>query len=781
MAHKHNHSDGKDLTEMISKIKNNKAHLLFLILLLLICIFILKDYAFDSYWVPMRGDQNLPDTGTDFAYHASNSYVLKNALTNFDIPLWSPYTLGGMPFFAKPQVQVFNISWLLLFLAPTAWLGLKLSFLFHFFLAGLGMYLFMYIYMKKEPKICFLTALIYILNWSLLNEIIVGHMNVLNIYTWLPFIMLFTFLALSSTNWLAYSILAGIAFSFLIFGGSPQETLFVAFLFAFVLLIHSIGKNFFKRLAKSFFVGLIIFLVFLGSSTIKILPTLEMLKVTSIREAGISFENLVGDGIFKLNNFVKVFASIFGLVGIILLPFAFFSLKKKKNLMFVILLILSILMLSKSPLIYLIWKYVPFVNKIRGIFKVMFLFTFPASVLLGIGASNLLEICQNKFKISNKNYLNAIYVFILAAVIINLAFFAPKQMPFDNINLQLEKNQIMQYMSKDNDIFRFKVYETNGIDWGTDFYSIPLNLQDIYGYDNIWLFKYMPIFLSAANSQPAKMFGMLNMKYMTAMQPLNISGFSLIKKFEECGFHKNGFDICQPKKSDGPYLYKNELFLPRAYFVDNSILVLGADNADNIVFFIMLNNNFYPSNTVLISEDNLNNIDTDILKKFNAVILTQNPAQEDYSKLRVYVNNGGKLLPNIFAGENRFSEEKLNEALLSFNFSYSNVKKLDIKYDTYDSAKMKLQSKGKFLFLSEQYSMYPGWKAKLNGNEIKIFRANNVLTAVYANETGSLIFEYKPNSFKYGALISSITSLLILIFLSIKLFYKKLEHKTINI
>ena len=763
---------------MISKIiKDNKNHLIFTILLLLICIFLLKDYAFDPYWIPMRGDQNLPGTGTDFAYHASNFYVLKNALMNFDIPLWSPYTLSGMPFFAKPQVQVFNISWLLLFLAPTAWLGLKLSFLLHFFLAGLGMYLFMYIYMKQEPKICFLTALIYILNWNLLNEIVVGHMNVLNIYTWLPFIMLFTLLALSSNKWLAYSIFAGLSFSFLIFGGSPQETLFVVFLFAFVLLAHLIGKNFLKRLAKSFFIGAIVFLVFLGIAAIKILPTLEMLKVTSIREGGISFENLVGDGIFKFNNFIKVYISIFGIMGIILLPFSFFSLKKKKVLLFILLLFFSIAMLSKSPLIYLIWKYVPFVNKIRGIFKVIFLFTFPASVLLGVGASNILTICQNKFKINNKYYLNAIYVFILAAVIINLAFFAPKQMPFDNINVQLEKNQVMQFMSKDNDIFRFKVYETNGIDWGTDFYSIPLNLQDIYGYDNIWLFKYMPIFLSAANSQPAKMFGMLNMKYMTAVQPINISGFTLVKKFEECGFHKNGFDICQPKKSDGPYLYENELFLPRAYFVDNSILVLGADNADNIVFFIMLNNNFNPSNTVIISENNLDNIDTDILKRFNAVILTQNLAQEDYSKLRAYVDNGGKLLPNIFAGENRFSDEKLNEVLLSFNSSYSNVKKLNIKYDTYDNSIIKLDSKGKFLFLSEQYPMYPGWKAKLNEKEIKIFRANNVLTAVYANEIGSLIFEYKPTSFRYGAWISSITFLLILIFFSIKISYKKLNIK----
>src|SRR3989344_3696474 len=140
---------------MISKIKNNREHIVFITLLLLLCIFFLRDYAFGAYWIPMRGDPDLPGTGTDFVYHASNSYTLKKGLADFDIPLWSPYTLSGMPFFAKPQVQVFDITWLLLLIAPTAWLGLKWSFLAHFFLAGLGMYLLMYFFMKQNSKICF--------------------------------------------------------------------------------------------------------------------------------------------------------------------------------------------------------------------------------------------------------------------------------------------------------------------------------------------------------------------------------------------------------------------------------------------------------------------------------------------------------------------------------------------------------------------------------------------------------------------------------------------------
>lgn len=761
---------------MISKIiKNNKGHIISIALLFLLSIFFLHDYAFGSYWVPMRGDPELARTGTDFVYHASNSYILKDGLSNFDIPLWSPYTLGGMPFFAKPQVQVFDITWLLLLIAPTAWLGLKWSYLLHFFLAGAGMYLFMYFYMKQDSKISFLTALIYMLNGNLLAEIAVGHMNVLNVYTWIPFILLFVLLALSSKEWALFSILAGFAFSFLILGGSPQEALFAALLFAFILLVHIIGKNFFKRLVKAFLIGVVVLLVFLGISAIKILPTLEMLKITGTREQGLPFDNLVSDGIFNTKNFAATYMSFFGIIGIFLLPFAFLSIRKKKTILFVALLLFSIAILSRSPLIYLIWKYVPFVSKIRGIFKVIFLFTFPASVLLGIGASNTLSSMQNKFKINSRHYLNAFYFIILAAVLVNLAAFGPKQMLFDNINIQLEKNQVMKHMSEDKDIFRFKAYETNGIDWGTDFYSIPLNLQDIYGYDNIWLYKYMPVFLSVANSQPAKIFGMLNMKYITSMQPINISGFGFVKKFEECGFHENGYDICQPKKSDGPYLYRNELFLPRAYFVDNAILILGnPNNVGDIAYILMLNENFDPSNAVIISESTLDKMDSEILQKFQAVILLKNPNEADAYKLREYASKGGKLLPDIFAGESQLSEAKINSLLSSLNSNYSKIKKVDIAYDSYDSSSVRLDGQNGFLVLSEQYSQYPGWEAAVNSKKPEILRANNLLAAVYVgNEKGILTFNYRPKPFVYGAWITAATFSTMLVFLLIKLLYKK--------
>ena len=188
----------------------------------------------------------------------------------------------------------------------------------------------------------------------------------------------------------------------------------------------------------------------------------------------------------------------------------------------------------------------------------------------------------------------------------------------------------------------------------------------------------------------------------------------------------------------------------------------------------MLNDNFNPSNTAIMSERSLDKIGINILKKFNAVILTKSPNENDYAKLKMYVDNGGILLPNIFSGENQLSDSKINSILSSFNSSYSGIKKIGVQYGTSNRASLKLNGESGFLVLSEQYSQYSGWKAAINSEEVQIFNADNIISAVYVdNGSGTLTFEYKLNSFKDGAWISGISFLALIIFFSIKLFYRR--------
>ncbi len=69
-----------------------------------------------------------------------------------------------------------------------------------------------------------------------------------------------------------------------------------------------------------------------------------------------------------------------------------------------------------------------------------------------------------------------------------------------------------------------------------------------------------------------------------------------------------------------------------------------------------------------------------------------------------------------------------------------------------------------FLLLTDMF--YPGWEARVNGESVPVVRLNGVFRGVYLGMTGPfrLEFEYRPRSFRLGALISFSTLLWLLAF-----------------
>jgi len=69
-----------------------------------------------------------------------------------------------------------------------------------------------------------------------------------------------------------------------------------------------------------------------------------------------------------------------------------------------------------------------------------------------------------------------------------------------------------------------------------------------------------------------------------------------------------------------------------------------------------------------------------------------------------------------------------------------------------------------FLVLLDNY--FPGWKAKVNNIDTKIYRTNHTFRGVYipAGEN-EIIFEYKPNSIIFGALVSLVSIILMSLFI----------------
>ena len=146
--------------------------------------------------------------------------------------------------------------------------------------------------------------------------------------------------------------------------------------------------------------------------------------------------------------------------------------------------------------------------------------------------------------------------------------------------------------------------------------------------------------------------------------------------------------------------------------------------------------------------------------------------QEIILKLQQYSTRGGKIFPNILIGQNALTQQSMEEI-----FNISNVnKELEIKQVSVNEFVVELDGETGWLVLSERFAHFPGWKAAINGNNFKIYKANNVISAVYLNgERGTLTFRYYPDSFRKGKTITSIT-VLILLLLAIYAIYTKLKN-----
>lgn len=715
----------------------------------------------------MRGIPGLEEVPAgDHNYNVANYQIIKESLKKGHIPLWSPYTLSGTPFHAKPQVPVFYISTLFMLIAPTPWAGFKWCFIFHLFLAGLNMYLLMVFGLKRSLKIGLISAIAYMFSNYIIYELNVGHPNILYPYAWFPLIFLFAIKAFESREWIKYAVGIGIVFSLQLLSGGSQIFFGSAIMFGCFLILMVPGKNFKKKIIKALLIGIIVAIIFFGITAIKVLPTKELVKIGA-RNKPFSFDYTFGhktpQDMFKT---LVLGTYGIGIASFILVLMSLAYYKKKKALLFWGLLIFSLLVLSGTFISYAVWKYIPFINKLRSLGgeKWITIFIFPSAVLVGLGAEFIINYINKKITLLKKISI-IIPTLIISLLLFDLIVLGRGTYPLGNIKEELQKNAVLQYISKDEDIFRFNMHETKGIDWSTEHYTVPLGLYDVFGIDQMWLIDYLPIYLSVANQKPAKLYGVLNMKYLTSMNPLNISGFELVQKFEECGTYPNGIDICQPDKSDGPYLYKNKLFLPRAYIVNNSILIVGEDDpTKQVMYALMLDESYDPSTTAIIKGKNkIKDYNLESLKRFNTIILTPGSIdQNSVSLLNLYKKDGGRLIPDVTKGEASINKEEIEDALKSDKIFIPKDKELS--YPSVNKAIINLEEGyNGFLVLSEKFSMFlPDWTAKINGQQKEILRANGVISAVYLEgETGNIVFEYKPGSFIIGAWISSVTLILI--------------------
>ena len=110
--------------------------------------------------------------------------------------------------------------------------------------------------------------------------------------------------------------------------------------------------------------------------------------------------------------------------------------------------------------------------------------------------------------------------------------------------------------------------------------------------------------------------------------------------------------------------------------------------------------------------------------------------------------------------------------------SEKNYEEIEIRQVSVNEYAVELNGEKGWLVLSEKFSSFPGWKAAINGEELKMHKADNVITAVYLNgEQGKLTFKYYPESFRKGKFITISTVLVLLIYIAYIFYRKKWQQK----
>lgn len=690
------------------------------------------------------------------------SYNTKEAISNNEFPWWTPYFYMGQPLIAIPESYMIDLNLLFIYLFRDIFLAMNLSVILYFFIAGLGMYMLVYT-VTQEKNAAFISAVLFMFNGFMQSFVLHGHINILEGYSLIPFIFLLGYNAMKGKNFVAYSVLAGIFFALQIFAGSILFFLYTALVLGMYFIFNLFTGNFKHKLLKSILVVFLISVTALSLSSIKLLPVLEFTKMSS-RSGGVSLEEYLGEPV-NIKSFTSLMvrntaslpiSGAIGFAGFLLLIFGFANYRKKIVIFCIIAMAFSILFASGTFVASLMYK-VPGFQSMRHVERSLVIVVFAASVLAGYGFAWV------NGKIKKEIHKNLFFGFCILFLLVELLFLAnfPKSAPV----VKTEDMGLLDYMSKDPSYFRtFNVALKDIVGAAGYNHYAQEGISEIKGGGGIWINEYV-VFLSAVQqSLSPNVMGLLNVKYIISDTKLEAGNLSYVGSFNECR-------DCGVWNAFGPYLYKNNLFLPRYYFADKSVLVLGDKNmARQLIFTLDLSNK---GNVVFIEGSNVNDYDSDFLRKFDYLVLLKDSIdQNGIGKLNDYVSKGGRIFPDIINGGNELSVDELNK---EFNEKESNFEPAEVKIMDYSNNKVVLELNGQkgWLVASERFAHFPGWKAKINSNELGLFKADNVITALYIEgDKGTLSFEYIPSSARIGRLISLVSLFVVLVYFGYLAFKK---------
>lgn len=698
--------------------------------------------------------------------------IYKNVIGKQEIPLWTPAIKAGWSLGNLAIPLLYPPLWIMMLLfGPIG--ALNLTNFFHHIFAMLGMY-FLIRYLTKNQEAAFISSLLFGLSAFLIRQHPFWMVGV----SYFPWLFLFLIKAFKEKKWVLYSVLVGILLALQLMGGGILQQYFIIIFLCFYLLFECLRKpKSLKRWVKAGLILVVFLAVFGGLGAIRLFYFLEWSPMTN-RGQGVSLQesgkNPLTMDVF-MSEFIKgtgkTHAQI-GIIGVIfLLVCVWYMIKNREKVknwyIFLFLLIMAGVNIVFATGIFheFFYNYVPMIKSMRGLQRTLFVYVFSACAIIGIGLANIIP----KLKVSKKTAV-LIFLILVPLIFVDSTYFGPVgerifyEETFVNLDEILDYDMI-QFLDADDSIYRFHINEVMGIDsHDMTGASTTHDLEGIYGFFNpLWISEYFHNFMATTFRSKAKLWGMTNVKYLISSKEINGSDFEFVKEFEVEAYKIN------PAYTEGvAYVYENKRWLPRAFVVDNAALIIGnQNNVRQMSYSLMTLPNFDPSSIMLVMGENKKVEDYSLseLKKFDAIFLGEGSVtQNSGGMLQRYVEEGGVLIPNILNGTTTMTVEDIDAYFATVNGSYTELEYLSYYTDHPNSVKLDVGGIEGFVFISEKYPLYNGWKAEIDGKKIEFDKANGVFTGIYIEDGEELEFKFEPRSYVWGKRLSLVVLLIILIY-----------------
>ncbi|MBI3467387.1 MAG: hypothetical protein HY000_30630 [Planctomycetes bacterium] len=758
---------------------------------------------------PQRGGPDLPFRAGDLTplFSVWTQVTTRSLFERGEFPLWSDHIYCGEPFFAKPQVGVISLTTLLCALLPPQVVA-TWTFLLHLWIAGMAAYAWNLDVLRGDqadgavaaetsrvpPELthCLAAAagaVSFMLSGLMAEQTMLGHGPIVLVACWTPLVLRSLSRSLTGDRPVRAACVAGVLVAVQLLAGG--ETMFLYNVIAggivgLVWLVCGAWNDELRQTARPrvqlaivsaaarlLGVGGIVGLAGLGLAAIKLLPGLELMPLTN-RAGGLALEDAaapiveftepawLGAFTFGPRALVDVrhlfaCASVLALVGLVA------AWRRREHRWLAVvggLLVLAGAAVAHSQAVFgLLWAVFPMFNYQRIPQRALVLAYLGISLLVALGTRHLLQTRRLRSGVGRWSAGLLLLGVVTAEALVAL----PALPPTADIRREIRANELLNHVAAEPGLFRIHAWESRDRNWGIEHVTVPLGLSNLAGWDHLWLREYLGAegtigrdvlpFLPASYlaRHRERFWGMMNVRFVSAMHPLDRPGLKLVRQFPPCR-------ECQPAKSAGPYLYENTEWLPRVWVAPRCVSVSG----EPVVTYQLLDHPRFNPRRIVALGDEQHGLAQD--RAHDAIMIPsaweEMAAHRDKARARgQWILTYSRQSPELWQQPDELAE--MLEDLMS-----RDPEPEPPVIETYGPhfIRMRLSGQVGFLVLAEKFAHFPGWAVRTASGPRFLLRANGVASAITLDGTEQWVeLSYRPASLTTGATITFLSIALALL------------------